>query len=173
MTMEIRKTRPEDVDAAAAIYEQAKAYMKAQGVQQWQWGYPDRETVVSDVADGHGYVVTDGEKVVGECYLTEAPEATSAVIENGSWLNDEPYVSVHRTAVANDAKGKGVGSWFFAEAERYARERGYRNLRVDTHPDNHSMQRLIEKNGFTACGRIYIPRENNGPRIAYQKVLED
>ena len=76
MTMEIRKTRPEDVDAAAAIYEQAKAYMKAQGVQQWQWGYPDRETVVSDVADGHGYVVTDGDKVVGVCYITEAPEAT-------------------------------------------------------------------------------------------------
>ena len=74
--MEIRKTRPEDVDAAAAIYDQARAYMKAQGVRQWQWGYPVRATVLADIADGRGYVVTDGERVVGVCYITEAPEAT-------------------------------------------------------------------------------------------------
>ncbi|MBE6117138.1 MAG: GNAT family N-acetyltransferase [Erysipelotrichaceae bacterium] len=171
--MEIRKTRPEDVDAAAAIYDQARAYMKARGVRQWQWGYPVRETVLSDIEDGKGYVVTDSGRVIGVCYITEAPEPTYEVIENGEWLNDDPYVSVHRTAVANDCKGKGAGNLFFEEAERYARRIGYRSLRVDTHPDNLSMQRLIEKNGFTACGTIYIPSEENGPRIAYQKILED
>lgn len=40
------------------------------------------------------------------------------------------------------------------------------NIRVDTHADNKTMQRLIEKNGFTKCGTIYV--KNGTARIAYQ-----
>ena len=42
------------------------------------------------------------------------------------------------------------------------------NIRVDTHADNKTMQRLIEKNGFTKCGTIYV--KNGTARIAYQRT---
>lgn len=40
-------------------------------------------------------------------------------------------------------------------------------LRADTHFDNHTMQHLLEKNGFERRGIIYL--KNGDPRIAYQK----
>ena len=42
------------------------------------------------------------------------------------------------------------------------------NIRVDTHADNKTMQRLIEKNGFIKCGIIYV--KNGTARIAYQRA---
>ena len=43
------------------------------------------------------------------------------------------------------------------------------NLRIDTHKDNKVMQHLLEKEGFTKCGIIYL--KDGNPRIAYQKEI--
>ncbi|MBE6046792.1 MAG: N-acetyltransferase, partial [Clostridiales bacterium] len=40
------------------------------------------------------------------------------------------------------------------------------NVRIDTHENNTTMQRQIEKAGFERCGIIYV--EDGSPRIAYQ-----
>ena len=39
------------------------------------------------------------------------------------------------------------------------------DVRIDTHADNHVMQRRIAENGFTKCGIIYV--EDGSPRLAY------
>lgn len=39
------------------------------------------------------------------------------------------------------------------------------NVRVDTHANNTTMQRLIEKSGFKKCGIIHV--RDGSPRIAY------
>lgn len=44
------------------------------------------------------------------------------------------------------------------------------NIRIDTHADNKTMQHLIEADGFTRCGIIYIA--DGTPRIAYQWTAE-
>ena len=44
------------------------------------------------------------------------------------------------------------------------------NLRADTHEKNRSMRKMLENNGFTKCGTIYV--EDGTPRVAYQKVKE-
>ena len=67
-------------------------------------------------------------------------------------------------------KGKGLASEFFEYAADRALELGFNNLRVDTHPENVSMQRLIAKNGFIKCGIVYMSDKTS--RYAYQKVLK-
>jgi RimJ/RimL family protein N-acetyltransferase len=50
---------------------------------------------------------------------------------------------------------------------------GYKDIRIDTHPDNLGMQHVITTNGFTKRGVIYMA-ENDGeasPRYAYQLVI--
>ena len=42
------------------------------------------------------------------------------------------------------------------------------HLRIDTHEDNLVMQHVLEKNGFTKCGIIYL--ESGDPRLAYEKL---
>ena len=49
-------------------------------------------------------------------------------------------------------------------------EQQTKHLRIDTHHDNKVMQHVIEKNGFTRCGTIYLLTENGDPRIAYEKL---
>ena len=41
--------------------------------------------------------------------------------------------------------------------------------RIDTHNDNHSMQKFLYKNGFALCGNIIL--KSGAPRIAFEKIL--
>ena len=74
-----------------------------------------------------------------------------------------------RQAVSGACKGKGGPSLFFQELERQARERGLPCLRGDTHRENKIMQRVMEKNGLSYRGVIYL--EDGGERLAFEKVL--
>ena len=77
--------------------------------------------------------------------------------------------------VEEGRKGQGLAGILFEEGEKLCREWGFKNIRNDTHPDNRSMQRAVEKFGFERCGIIYIvgTEEDGSPRAAYQKVLND
>ena len=44
------------------------------------------------------------------------------------------------------------------------------NLKIDTHRDNHIMQHLLERKGFTYCGIIHT--DNGAERLAYQKSAQ-
>ena len=87
-----------------------------------------------------------------------APESENA---SGRWLNDEPYVTVHRAA--SDGKLRGV----FACIMNHLKGR-YDNVRIDTHQSNAVMQKQIEKSGFKKCGIIYV--RDGSPRIAFHWV---
>lgn len=100
--------------------------------------------------------------------LLRTEEPTYRRIHGGSWLNDEPYYTLHR--VASDGQLCGVVSAAVSFAAAQARTAGVRNLRIDTHADNHPMQRALERAGFTRCGTIRIA--DGSPRIAFQLVLE-
>ena len=82
------------------------------------------------------------------------------MIQDGAWLNDKPYGTVHRITSQN--KRKGAASfcidWCFAKCP---------NLRMDTHRDNLPMQSFLKKKGFKPCGVIQV--EDGSERIAFQK----
>ena len=51
----------------------------------------------------------------------------------------------------------------------------YYDLRIDTHPQNHGMQHVIQSNGFTKRGIIHTlegHRQADSTRYAYQLVIE-
>ena len=88
-------------------------------------------------------------------------DPTYEVIQ-GAWLNDRPYCAVHR--VASRGEVPGVATQILTWCLEFCG-----NVRIDTHDDNLPMQRVLEKNGFVHCGRIWI--EDGSPRIAYQKSV--
>lgn len=91
--------------------------------------------------------------------LFSEPDPTYAKIENGRWLNDEPYLTIHRMA------GDGQVHGLFSRAADYCKGLS-RNIRIDTHGDNQVMQKCIEQNGFRKCGTISV--RDGSPRLAYQ-----
>ena len=150
-----------DLDALLAVYASARAYMCLHGnPSQWGGDYPSPALLEEDIRRGRLYVDTDERGAVhGAFAFLPGDDPTYARIEGGSWLSDAPYGVIHR--VASDGRMPGV----FRRCAAFCRAR-CANLRIDTHHDNHTMQRLIEGAGFRRCGVIYV--EDGSPRIAYQ-----
>ena len=160
--MEFRKATTDDLAEIMEIYAHARAFM-AQTGNPHQWGddgYPPEELIREDIRQGVSYVAEADGQIEAVFLFRVGDDPTYHVIEDGSWLNDEPYGVVHRIASAGRVKGSGAQclQWAFAQCG---------NLRIDTHDDNLVMQHVLEKNGFVRCGRIYL--ENGNPRIAFQK----
>lgn len=159
--MKIRRALMEELDEIMEIYDHAKQVMRASGNKdQWTDGYPPRELVSGDIADGMEYVLEKDSQILAVFFLKQGEDPTYKKIYEGAWLNDRPYAVMHRVASSGKEKGaaKVCFDWVFEK---------YGNVRIDTHDDNHIMQHVLEKNGFSKCGRIYL--ENGDPRIAYQK----
>ncbi|MDD7228156.1 MAG: GNAT family N-acetyltransferase [Firmicutes bacterium] len=165
----IRHANINDVEEIVKIIDQAKAYLKSKNIDQWQHGYPNDTDVINDINNGHGYVLVD-DRVVGYAAIIYGHDDNYDYIEDGKWLNEDKYGVIHRICIDDSLKGKGLASEFFEYATDRALELGFNNLRVDTHPENMSMQRLIGKNGFIKCGIVYMSDKTS--RYAYQKVLK-
>ena len=118
---------------------------------------------------GESWVLEEGGQVAATACLGLAGSHLRHHLP-GAWGTEAPeYAFLHRIAVSGACKGKGAPSWFFQELERQARERGLPCLRGDTHRENKIMQRVMEKNGLSYRGVIYL--EDGGERLAFEKVL--
>jgi hypothetical protein len=82
--------------------------------------------------------VCDNDGPCGVFALFRGDEPTYEIIENGEWLNDDEYVTVHR--IASDGKAKGIFNCTISYCKGISD-----NIRIDTHKSNIIMQKLIEK----------------------------
>ena len=175
--MEFRHSQIGDLDRIVRIAEDAKAFLRANGVSQWQRGtYPDRALFASDVGNGIGYVMADGERVCAVCAVTFGSEASYRHLVRGAWLtgDDATYATIHRSAVSSECRGQGIAGRLFASVCDLAAKRGVGSVRVDTHPDNKAMRLALEKAGFVPCGEFLLARceESGDPRIGYERILD-
>lgn len=160
-TENILLAKEADLPRILKIYDIAKAYMCANGnPNQWNGAYPDPETLRTDIEKQRLYVYKKDGHIHGVFMLLLEEEPTYAYIEDGSWREEIPYGTIHRLAGDGGVRG------LFAKCVAFC-ESKVKYLRADTHFDNHTMQHLLEKNGFERRGIIYL--KNGDPRIAYQK----
>jgi len=160
--LSVRDAVPEDFERIMEIYRFAQDFMIRTGnPTQWGHAYPSPELVQEDIRQKACKVICDETGIHGVFAQFDQPDPTYAKIEDGAWLNDAPYVTIHR--VAGDGQVHGL----FQCAANYGKSR-CQNVRVDTHPDNLVMQRQITKNGFVKCGTIHVA--DGSPRFAYQWV---
>lgn len=167
MEYTFRKASDADINRIMEIIEEAKQQMASEGKHQWDEAYPTRANIETDVKNGTAHVILMTGRIVayGAVVFTGEPVYTNI---KGSWLTEQPYVVLHRLAVAEETKGHGIGLLFIREVEKLALEAGIYSFRVDTNYDNSRMLRLLEKTGFTFCGYITYPQ---GSRMAYEKLL--
>lgn len=158
MHYSIRKARSEDLPRILEIYRYARQFMAENGnPNQWGQNHPPVSQLQQDIAIGDLYVITGEEGIHGVFYFFIGEDPTYGYIE-GSWLSDAPYGTIHRIA------GDGSGG-LLKTAVAFAKEK-IDHIRIDTHEDNHIMQRAIAKQGFRRRGIIYIA--DGSPRIAYE-----
>ena len=176
LKFEPRRAEIADMDALLDILEQAKAYLRESGVDQWQEGYPNREALAADIETGRGWLfecVDNGEIAGYEC-VAMTPEVCYREID-GAWLTEgENYAVIHRAMAAARYRGTRLAADMFSFAAELAAGMGRLSVRVDTHRDNKAMNRLCEKQGFTYCGVVdlgLVDPASDSLRNAYEKML--
>lgn len=165
--MKLRLTKTQDLDAVMNIINQAKAYFKEQAINQWQDGYPNEISIINDISRQEAYVLEDDDEIIATVMISKTIESNYNHID-GKWLQDDNYLVIHRIAIRDDQKGRGLAKIILDEAIKLFENMP--SIRMDTHDDNLSMQRFLLKYGFEYCGTIYL--ETKEPRRAYEKILK-
>ena len=160
--MIIRKTRSEDISAAAEIYDMARGFMASNGNRdQWSSGHPNADEVILDIADGTGHVCEENGEIIAVFFFKKGEDPTYKKIYGGEWKSTDEYAVIHRVAVKYN--GRGIVNKIYEYCYSM-----HPHLRIDTHRDNIPMQRSLIKNGFEYCGIIYL--ENGDERLAFEKI---
>lgn len=165
--IELKMATAEELGIALALIDEAKHYLKKNGVDQWQNGYPDEECIKKDIQDKKGYFLISENKILGYLCIDFDGEPAYSNID-GTWLSNHKYAVVHRMAIDNKYKGKGLSSVAFDLVEEKCKKKFICSIRVDTNRDNKLMQHIIRKNGFQFCGTVNF---DNSSKDAFEKII--
>ncbi len=166
--MKIRLSKSNDLPALMDIFCEARSTIAQLGIDQWQDGYPSKEVIAEDIAQGRSYVAEQEGTIRGTFVLVEAEPDYDTIYE-GQW-RDSAYLAVHRVAVSVASRGTGVAAAIMEYAAVQAKSLGRTSLRIDTHKGNLPMRRMLEKQGFEYRGVIYLA--DGAHRVAYEKILQ-
>lgn len=162
-----RKATLEDVQQIWEILEQAIVRRKNDGSNQWQDGYPNPDVVKKDIEKGSGYVLTEGNSVIGYAAILINDEPAYEEIQ-GKWLTNDDFVVVHRLAISENQIGKGLAQKIMQFIETVAVQNTVFSIKVDTNFDNIPMLKIFEKLGYTYCGEVFF---RGSARKAFEKKL--
>ena len=165
--MNTRKANYKDLEEIRLIYQSARKFMSDNGnPNQWGNNNPPLSRTEEDLRENNLYVVEDDKDILAVFFYKYGDDPTYKIIYQGSWLNNSPYGVIHRIAVSDKARGKGIAGICFDFAYSQCK-----NLKIDTHKDNIPMQRALAKHGFKQCGIIHLI--NGDERIAFQKTEDN
>ena len=169
-----RPASEEDLPAILGVVADAQKWLKKQGIDQWQDGYPAEKHLRFDLERGELFAVCHGEELAGFFALSTREEKSYASITDGKWSEELPYCVLHRAAVAAKYRGTGLAEKLMQFVERQARAYGLRCIRTDTHRKNKPMQALLRGCGYRYRGNICVSvgEGHDGARQAYEKRLK-
>lgn len=168
--LRFRKGAFSDLERIMELVADAQNWFAKQNIDQWQDGYPTREVISSDLQGEVNYVVEYRGVVVATVVVSFDGEPTYAKIDGRGWLNNNPYAVVHRIAVTDRCRRKGIANEILHYVEELCTERGVADIRIDTHRDNLAMRSLLKKMGYSHCGRITLI--SGAYREAYHKEIK-
>ena len=164
MKYAIRKSTWEDLPVMLQLRDTAREIMRSYGnVNQWPEGYPPPSKFEKDIELGCSYLMSDlSGNIVATFAMLPGPDPTYSIVYDGQWLNDKPYLVVHRIASTPDSHGVLDAILDFCEAQST-------DIRIDTHADNIVMIKGLKKRGYQYCGIIHLL--NGDERLAFQKTV--
>ena len=167
--LRFRKGAECDLERIMELVADAQSWFRKQNIDQWRDGYPTRKIISSDILVNENYIVELNGIAVATFVTSFAGEPTYSEIKGKGWLNGNRYAVVHRIAVADEYRRKGIAREILHYAEELSLEQGITDIRIDTHCDNVAMRSLLKKLGYVHCGRITLT--SGAFREAYQKIL--
>lgn len=171
--MEHRYAAMNDLDEIMQLVEQARGFMKKNGLDQWQDEYPTRGHFEDDIKGGYCHLLTEDDKIAAVITITKIPEECYEHLHEGAWINSGEYAAIHRATVSDKYRGRGLGAQLISLADTIAADWGVKSIRADTHENNAPMRSSLQKSGYTYCGKVFLegPEKPRLERVVYEKIL--
>lgn len=160
MKMEIRKCKLEEIEAVGEFYDEVvKDLCESVNYPKWTYKvYPSTDFVREmTLANGQFVCLCEG-KIVGAFVFNDDPQGA---YENATWganLQRGEYGICHAVAIKTNLQNKGLGKQVVEFCINYAKELGYKAVRLDVVPTNLPARKLYEKCGFTYVGDADLDR---------------
>ena len=164
----IVRAEPGHTAAAWAVIEASRAALDRAGISQWDDTYPSRAVVESDIAKGTLYVLE--EAGVTACITLDSIQ--DPAYARVAWTIPEPVLVVHRLCVDPTAQGRGLARELMTFAEAFAREHGYRGIRLDAFSGNPRALNLYRHRGYSDVGEVFFPRRDL-PFRCFERAVDD
>lgn len=146
--MKVRAASHSDLESIFAIYDRARRFMRENGnPDQWGDSYPSEELILSDLENKRLHLLIDDHGNIAAVFALFLDGDPDYDVINGAWLNELPYIAVHR--IASSGTHKGVFTQILDFCLGFSS-----NIKIDTHFDNHIMQKVLKNHGFLPCGTI-------------------
>lgn len=169
MELQIRTGHPEELDEIMEMLRRCIQVMQEGGSDQWNENYPNREVLADDLQRGVLFAAEAQGKIAAIVVLDEEQDDLYETIE---WKDTQgPHLIMHRLAVDPRMQGQGIARRMVEFAEAYAREQGYRSLRLDTYARNTAALKLYRGLSYEQRGEVRFPGRIDVFPV-FEKVLE-
>ncbi|MET9253727.1 GNAT family N-acetyltransferase [Streptomyces sp. NPDC003717] len=160
--MIITPAEPHDLAKLLSFREEAAAWLRGIGSDQWSRPYP-ADKLLATIESGTVFMLRDGHTTAGTITLTSEAEG-------GLWTDDEltePSLFINKLTITRDYAGQNLGGRLLDWAGDRAHRAGARWLRLDAWTTNEALQRYYLAQGFR---HVRTVREgtavNGGPRVS-------
>ena len=169
----IHRIEKDDIQRVLKITNDAKNLLKKNGSLQWQQGYPNEDTFLTDIKNKVLYGIYQYNELMAYGAYILGKDINYIEID-GKWdiPANEKDLAIHRVAVDGNCHGKKYGEKILKYGIEYAKKLGCISVKVDTHEKNKAMQKCINNSGFVYKGIVKILRDKfDNLRNAYEIVL--
>ena len=144
--MTVTRATSEDTDRIIEIIEEARSFQLSYGNKQWAGGYPSRTLIEEDIKEGIGYKILVDDEIAGYMAIVSHDDSYARI--EGRWITAGPYIAIHRLALSDSWRGKGLFSSIIEEVVEIGKENGAVSLRIDTDKSNPIMKHLLQAMSF-------------------------
>jgi len=167
---EIKKGRLKDVENTLEMFVAITDVLLENGVDQWNYDYPDFDTLKEDVENGENFVIGEGSKILASMVLNDKQDEQYTKI-HWKHRNDKVLV-IHRLGVHPDAQGRGLGKKMCLFAEEFARKHQYKSIRLDAYAGNFISNYMYHSLGYSQANGYCYFRKKVIPFYCYEKRID-
>ena len=164
--MKLELMKESEINTAFKIVQDGVNRLKEQGIDQWQKGYPNVEVIENDYKNKSGYLLKDKTRTIAYVSITTEKEDLYEAVK--SWSCNESYAIVHRVAMDSAYAGQGYAPKLFEEIRKTCESLEVGCVRIDTHPENKKMIKIITNSGYTETAEMMY---REGVRVAFEFCL--
>ena len=166
---EISKGTLDDVAKTLEMFVAITDALLENGINQWNYDYPDFETLKTDVEEGSNFVIRKGDKIAASIALNDIQDEQYKKIH---WKHrNESALVIHRLGVHPEFQGHGLGKKMCHFAEAFAKENNFKHIRLDAYAGNVVSNKLYEKLGYQKANGYCYFRMKPIPFYCYEKKV--